>query len=202
MQYNASVMLIQCFVASYPDSVRVADNEGNYPVHCAFLEGSRTFNLRQKLPILLQVFPESAQLCNFEGLTPIGIAEKFRRRNCVNSLDYNIEAPIREMMKRPPSEWQANRAKKKAETRRARSDGYDAFRRDESPQKRPRKASLTTDSSKEGASTTAPSSSSYQCVACQERIPSYALVPCGHVALCGQCAEIDRLIELKGCKCF
>lgn len=54
MKHNASLVMIQCFVASYPQAVRVADKQGNLPIHYAFCEGARTLNLAKKLETLLR----------------------------------------------------------------------------------------------------------------------------------------------------
>ena len=220
MKCNASCQLIICFVAAYPDSVGIADNYGNLPIHCAFIEGSKSFNLAKKLEILLRIYPDSASAENLDGLTPLALAERCRKRSQINSLDYNVEANVRDILNQS-QKW-TRQSQKKRNGALAHEDQYASY----DNLKRPYTTEITTGfgktrnispeqispeglctSEKKQKKTGDKKSNNFVrprdvklCTICREGTLSHCLVPCGHVALCARCAEPEELIHLRGCE--
>jgi len=226
MKNNASLLTLQCLLAAYPQAARTIDSKGNLPIFCAFQEGSHTANLAPKIDFLLRVYPKAILHKNVNGDTLLSMAQKIKNTGLMSSWCFNSERLINNVLHRSLDEWILLRKEKLGNSKKHAVDcNIDGNSITEYGRKRLRPTSkldfqegshiADDDGILDERTLTLTSFSRVilrardryskkghinmnKCHVCWENQPSFAMVPCGHIALCVDCANIETIIELRG----
>jgi len=229
MMNDASLLTLQCILTAYPQATQIADSQGNLPIFCAFQEGSHTANLAPKIDIMLRAYPKAILHTNIKGETLFTMAQRMKKSGLVSSWCFNAERLIDNVLNRTFEEWISLRKAKLGNFKRLHeciSVDIGDVDQSKNPAKKQLKLAdgveinndkLLFDEKKMDKRTLILTAFSrvilralqikykklkrdmQKCVVCWDNIISFAIVPCGHMALCVDCSKLEKIIELGGC---